>query len=138
MNHVALMGRLTKDVELRYTQSNMAVASFTLAVDRYVGEGKEKQADFFPVIAWGKLGETCNKYLGKGRRVVIMGRLQTRNWDDSEGKKHYVTEIVASEMHFADSKKEDGGQQQAQRESPHYRQTPAAVPAAGGEKPPWM
>lgn len=107
MNKVILMGRLTKDVEIRYTQTNnTAVASFNLAVNRrFVKEGEERQADFFNIVAWGKLGEFCSKYFKKGQQVGIIGRLQTRNWEDEQGQKHYVTEVVAEEAYFADSKK---------------------------------
>ena len=107
MNKVILMGRLTKDVEIRYTQTNnTAVASINLAVNRrFVKEGEERQADFFNIVAWGKLGEFCSKYFKKGQQVGIIGRLQTRNWEDEQGQKHYVTEVVAEEAYFADSKK---------------------------------
>ena len=107
MNKVILMGRLTKDVEVRYTQTNnTAVASFNLAVNRrFVKEGEERQTDFFNIVAWGKLGEFCSKYFKKGQQVGIIGRLQTRNWEDEQGQKHYVTEVVAEEAYFADSKK---------------------------------
>lgn len=107
MNKVILMGRLVRDPELRYTsQNNVPVVSFTLAVDKYT-KGDEKAADFIACIAWNKLAENIEKYLEKGRRIVIYGKIQTRTWEDSEGKKHYVTEVVADEMHFADDKKKD-------------------------------
>ena len=110
MNKVILMGRLTKEVEVRYTQTNnTTVASINLAVNRrFVKEGEERQADFFNIIAWGKLGEFCSKYFKKGQQVAIIGRLQTRNWEYEQGQKHYVTEVVAEEAYFADSKKDDG------------------------------
>ncbi len=108
MNKVILMGRLTKDVEVRYTSSsNTLVASFNLAVNRrFVKQGEERQADFFNIVAWGKLGEFCSKYFKKGQQVGIIGRLQIRNWEDDQGQKHYVTEIIAEEAYFADSKKD--------------------------------
>lgn len=108
MNKVILMGRLTKDPEVRYTQtSNTLVASFTLAVNRrFVKLNEERQADFINVIAWSKIGEFCSKYFQKGQQVGIIGRLQTRNWEDEQGKKHYITEVIAEESYFADSKKE--------------------------------
>ena len=101
------MGRLTRDPEVRYTQtSKTLVASFSLAVNRrYVRQGEERQADFFNVVAWGKQGEFCSKYFKKGQQVGIVGRLQTRTWDDDKGR-HYITEVVAEEAHFADSKKD--------------------------------
>ncbi len=104
MNKAILMGRLTKDPETRYTQENIATAHFTLAVDRYVKAGTEKQADFFNIVAWKKLAEFCGKYFQKGRQVLVVGRIQNRTWDDAEGKKHYATEIIAEEAYFADSK----------------------------------
>jgi single-strand DNA-binding protein len=107
MNKVILMGRLTKDPILRYTStSNTAVCNFTLAVDRrFVRQGEERQADFIPIVAWSKLAEFCGKYFLKGRQVAVVGRIQTRTWDDSEGKRNYVTEVIAEEAYFADSKK---------------------------------
>ena len=104
------MGRLTKDPEVRYTQtSNAMVTSFTLAVNRrFVAQGQERQADFINIVAWSKLGEFCSKYFKKGQQVEIIGRIQTRTWDDDQGTKHYVTEVVAEEAYFADSKREEG------------------------------
>lgn len=106
MNKVILIGRLTKDVELRYTQTNnTAVASFSLAVNRkFVKPGEERQADFFNIIALNKLAENISKYLFKGNQVAISGRLETRSWDDPNGQKHYVTEVIAEEIDFIGSK----------------------------------
>ncbi len=110
MNKVILMGRLTKDPELRYTSgNNTAVCSFSLAVNRrFSKQGAENQADFFNIVAWDKQAEFCSKWFEKGRQVVVVGRLQNRSWDDNEGKKHYITEVVAEETYFADSKKNEG------------------------------
>ena len=106
MNKVCLIGRLTKDIELKTTQSNVKVANFTLAVNRrFVKEGQEQTADFINIIAWGKTAEFCDKYFGKGQQIGVSGRIQTRTWDDDQGKKHYVTEVVAEEVDFADGKK---------------------------------
>ena len=111
MNKVILMGRLTRDPEVRYTQtSNTLVASFSLAVNRrFAKPGEERQADFINIVAWGKLGEFCSKYYKKGQQVAIIGRIQTRTWDDEQGQKHYVTEVVAEEAYFADSKRDSEG-----------------------------
>ncbi len=111
MNKVVLMGRLTKDPEVRYTQTNNTlVASFSLAVNRrFAKQGEERQADFINVVAWSKTGEFCSKYFKKGQQVGIIGRIQTRSWDDDQGQKHYATEVVAEEAYFADSKKENSG-----------------------------
>lgn len=99
---------MTKDVEVKTTPTNTLVANFTIAVNRvFVKEGEERQADFLPIIVWGKSAEFCQKYFKKGMQVGITGRIQTRNWDDDQGQKHYVTEIVAEHVYFADSKKED-------------------------------
>ena len=107
MNKVILMGRLTKDPEVRYTQTtNTLVATFSLAVNRrFVKQGEERQADFFNIVAWGKQGEFCSKYFKKGQQVGIIGRLQTRTWDDDKGR-HYITEVIAEEAYFAESKRD--------------------------------
>ena len=108
MNKVILMGRLTRDPEVRYTQTNNTlVASFSLAVNRrFVRQGEERQADFINIVAWSKLGEFCSKYFKKGQQVGVIGRIQTRTWDDDQGQKHYITEVVAEEAYFADSKRD--------------------------------
>ena len=108
MNKVILMGRLTRDPEVRYTQTNNTlVASFSLAVNRrFTKPGEERQADFINIVAWSKLGEFCSKYFKKGQQVGIIGRIQTRTWDDDQGQKHYITEVVAEETYFADSKRD--------------------------------
>ena len=108
MNKVILMGRLTRDPEVRYTQTNnKLVASFSLAVNRrFAKQGEERQADFINVVAWDKTGEFCSKYFKKGQQVGVIGRIQTRNWDDENGQKHYVTEVIAEETYFADSKRD--------------------------------
>jgi single-strand DNA-binding protein len=110
MNKVILMGRLTKDPEVRYTQSNNTlVASFSLAVNRrFAAQGQERQADFINIVAWSKTGEFCSKYFKKGQQVGIIGRIQTRTWDDDQGTKHYVTEVVAEEAYFADTRRDSG------------------------------
>ncbi len=109
MNKVILIGRLTKDPEVRYTQNtNTMVVNFTLAVNRrFSKEGEERKADFIQIIAWNKLAEFCSKYYKKGQQVAISGKIQTRNWEDDQGQKHYATEVIAEESYFADSKKEN-------------------------------
>ena len=108
MNKVILMGRLTRDPEVRYTQTNNTlVASFSLAVNRrFARPGEERQADFINIVAWSKTGEFCSKYFKKGQQVGVVGRLQTRNWEDENKVKHYITEVVAEEAYFADSKRD--------------------------------
>ena len=111
MNKVILMGRLTRDPEVRYTQNtNTLVASFSLAVNRrFTRQGEERQADFFNIVAWNKTGEFCSKYFKKGQQVGVIGRLQTRTWDDQNGTKHYITEVIAEEAYFADSRRDGAG-----------------------------
>lgn len=110
LNKVALVGRLTKDPEVRYTQdNNTAIAKFTIAVDRTFKREGQPSADFIPIIVFGKSGENAGKYLGKGRLVAVSGRIQTRSWDDQDRKKHYVTEVIADEVDYLDKPK-DGGQ----------------------------
>ena len=108
MNKVELLGRLTRDPEVRYTQTNNTlVASFSLAVNRrFVRQGEERQADFINIVAWSKLGEFCSKYFKKGQQVAIIGRIQTRTWDDDQGQKHYITEVVAEEAYFAEGRRD--------------------------------
>jgi len=106
MNKVMLIGRLTQDPEVRYTTTNKSLCQFRLAVSRkYTKPGEEPQTDFFPIVAWEKTSEFCSNYFRKGQKVAIIGRLHNRTWDDSEGKRHYITEIIAEEVSFADSKK---------------------------------
>jgi len=108
MNKVILMGRLTRDPEVRYTQTNNTlVASFSLAVNRrFAKQGEERQADFINVVAWSKTGEFCSKYFKKGQQVGVIGRIQTRSWEDENKVKHYATEVIAEEAYFADSKRD--------------------------------
>ena len=111
MNKVILMGRLTRDPEVRYTSTNNTlVATFSLAVNRrFARQGEERQADFINVVAWDKTGEFCSKYFKKGQQVGVIGRIQTRNYDDKDGKKVYVTEVIAEETYFADSRRDGEG-----------------------------
>jgi len=105
MNKVILIGRLTRDPELRYTGSNRAVTQITVAVNRnFTNQNGEREADFINVVVWDKQAENVAKYLTKGRLVAIDGRIQTRNYDNNEGKKVYVTEVVALSVQFLESK----------------------------------
>lgn len=109
MNKVILMGRLTKDPEVRYTQTNNTqVSSFTLAVNRrFTKKGEEVQADFINIVSYSKVAEFVSNYFKKGLQASIVGRVQTRNWEDEKGQKHYVTEVIAEEVYFADSIKKN-------------------------------
>lgn len=112
MNKVFMIGNLSKDVDLRTTQSGKAVASFTIAVNRrFKNQAGEAVTDFFPVAVWGQLAEVCGRYLAKGKKVAVVGELQTRSYDDKQGVKRYVTEIVADEVEFL-SPKETGAEPQ--------------------------
>lgn len=107
MNRIVLIGRLTKDPELRYTQNGTAVCNFTLAVNRaYVRDG-EQEADFVPCQVWGKIAESSAKYLAKGRQAAVDGRLQIRSYEDKEGTRRWVTEVVAERVEFLGSGKSE-------------------------------
>ena len=108
LNHITIMGRLTRDPELRRTGSGIAVASFTVAVDRDFGgkDGGEKETDFIDCVAWRQTGEFVSKYFTKGRMIVVSGRLQIRPWTDKEGNKRRSAEVVADSCYFGDSKKD--------------------------------
>ena len=111
LNHITIMGRLVRDPELRRTGSGVAVASFTVAVDRDFGgrDGGEKETDFIDCVAWRQTGEFVSKYFTKGRMIVVSGRLQIRSWTDKDGNKRRTAEVVADNCYFGDSKREEGG-----------------------------
>lgn len=101
MNKVILVGRLTRDPELKYTPQGTAVASFTIAVNRrYRGKNGENEADFIPIVVWGAMGENTAKYMQKGREIAIAGRIQVRNYQANDGSRRYVTEVIAEEVTF--------------------------------------
>ena len=109
LNKIILMGRLTRDPELRRTQSGTAVASFSLAVDRdFKSQSGEKETDFIDIVAWRNIGEFVSKYFTKGRMAVVEGRLQIRDWTDRDGGKRRSAEVIAENVYFGDSKR-DGG-----------------------------
>lgn len=119
MNCVNLIGRLTKDPDIKYTQTNnTAIANFTLAVNRRFTKEGQPTADFINILAWGKTGEFCSKYFQKGMQVAIQGRIQTRNWEDDQGQKHYATEVIAEQCFFADSKRESQNDLQFENSAP--------------------
>ena len=124
LNKVVLMGRLTKDPELKYTPSNVAVTTFTVAVDRnYARQGEQRQTDFINVVAWRTTAEFVAKYFSKGQLMALSGSIQTRTWDDNEGKRHYVTEVVADEVYFAEGKRDNAG-------TSYQAPTPTEAPVA--------
>ncbi len=130
LNHIILMGRLTRDPELRRTGSGVAVASFTLAVDRDFGnkETGEKETDFIDIVAWRNTAEFVSKYFAKGRMAVVSGRLQIRNWTDKEGGKRRSAEVVADNVYFGDSKRD--GDNSGGSFAP-FNSDPAPAPAEG-------
>ena len=111
LNHITIMGRLVRDPELRRTGSGIAVASFTVAVDRDFGsrDGGERETDFIDCVAWRQTGEFVSKYFTKGRMIVVSGRLQIRSWNDKDGNKRRTAEVVADNCYFGDSKRESEG-----------------------------
>ena len=120
INKIIIIGRLTKDPELKYTQSGTSIASFSIANNKtWMQDGAKKdQTSFFNCTSWGKQGETIAKYFKKGSRIALEGRLQQRSWDGSDGKKHYAVDIVVENFNFLDSKKSEGGQDNIPREPP--------------------
>jgi single-strand DNA-binding protein len=127
VNHVVLIGRLARDPELRYTPNGVAVANFTIAVDRPFSSNKaEREADFIPIVVWQKLAETCANHLRKGRLVAVEGRLQIRSYDTKDGQRRRVAEVYANTVQFLDRAKEDG-------EGGGNYAAPAAKPAGQNE-----
>lgn len=117
MNKVVLIGRLTKNPEIRYTSNNVACCTFTLAVSRdYTNQEGQREADFINIQVWKNQAENCSKYLTKGSLIGLLGRIQTRSYDNEKGEKRYVTEIVADKITFLDTKKD--GQQSGQVSGP--------------------
>ena len=131
LNHIVIMGRLTRDPELRRTGSGVAVTSFSLAVDRDFGknESGEKETDFIDCVAWRQTGEFVSKYFAKGRMAVVSGRLQIRNWTDKEGNKRRTAEVIAENVYFGDSKRE-GDAQGASFAAPAFGGYTAPAPSA--------
>ena len=122
MNKVILIGRLTKDVDLKYTQEGKAVANFTLAVNRpFKNQQGEREADFIRIVVWGKQAENCANYIGKGRLVAVEGRLQIRSYEGQDGQRKYITEVVAETVKFLDRPKEEP---LAEFEGPEYEGEP--------------
>jgi len=132
LNHIVIMGRLTRDPELRRTQSGVAVASFTVAVDRDFGktENGEKETDFIDCVAWRQTGEFVSKYFTKGRMAVVSGRLQIRNWTDKEGNKRRTAEVIADNVYFGDSKRDGEGAAPAAPAYGGYSAPAASAPAS--------
>ena len=114
MNSIVLMGRLVKDPEVRYTQSGKVVCQFTLAVDRpFTNQNGQKEADFIPVVVWGKIAEIAGNSLSKGHRALVEGRLQIRNYTANDGSKRYVSEVIAGRFEFVEKRADVAPQQPA-------------------------
>lgn len=109
MNKCYIIGRLTKDPEVRYTQSGTPVATFTLAVDRRVAKDKDKEADFIPCVVWSKTAEVVGNYCKKGKQVAVNGRIQVRSYDAKDGTKRYVTEVIVNELELLGGKSDGAG-----------------------------
>ena len=135
LNHITIMGRLTRDPELRRTGSGIAVASFSLAVDRDYSprDGGERETDFIDCVAWRQTGEFVSKYFTKGRMAVVSGRLQIRNWTDKDGNKRRSAEVVADNVYFGDSRRDgETGSSYSAPAAPSYGgySAPASSPAS--------
>lgn len=129
LNKIVLMGRLTRDPELRQTQSGNSVVSFTLACDRdFAAQGAEKETDFVDIVAWRGTAEFVSKYFSKGRMAVVSGRLQIRNWEDKDGNKRKTAEIVAESVYFGDSKRDGQNASAAAPASAEFTQLPDTTP----------
>lgn len=135
LNVVALNGRLTADPELRHTNSDIPVSSFTLAVDRsYVKSGTERQADFIDIVCWRNTAEFASRYFKKGQLVAVEGSLQTRSYTDSQGNKRKAVEVVASNVHFAEPRRDNfAGAQTANSYEGHQSQQQPAAPVSTGD-----
>ena len=149
LNHITIMGRLTRDPELRRTGSGIAVASFTVAVDRDFGgrDGGEKETDFIDCVAWRQTGEFVSKYFTKGSMIVVSGRLQIRSWTDKDGNKRRTAEVVADNVYFGESKRGNegnssyggnayGGNNYGGNSYGGYNNAPAPAPSYGGYNAP--
>ena len=132
LNHITIMGRLTRDPELRRTGSAVAVTSFTVAVDRDFGgkDGGERETDFIDCVAWRQTGEFVDKYFNKGSMIVVSGRLQIRGWTDKDGNKRRTAEVVAENVYFGESRRNEGAT--AAPSAPNFGgySAPASAPAS--------
>lgn len=137
LNRVILMGRITQDLELKQTQSGISVLSFTVAVDRnYARQGEDRQTDFINCVAWRQRAEFINNYFAKGRMIAIEGNLQTRTYDDKNGVKHYVTEVIVDNASFTGEPKQQGSSTSSTFSTPtqnNYNNTPSNESIAIGD-----
>ncbi len=133
LNHITIMGRLTRDPEIRYTQSQTPVTSFTLAVDRDFGgrDGGDRQTDFIDCVAWRQTAEFVSKYFTKGSMAVVSGRLQIRDWTDREGGKRRSTEVVVDNIYFGESKRREGGDVRSESRPAYQSSYESVSPSMG-------
>ncbi|MFR7759254.1 MAG: single-stranded DNA-binding protein [Christensenellales bacterium] len=133
LNHITIMGRLTRDPEIRYTQSQTPVTSFTLAVDRDFGgrDGGEKQTDFIDCVAWRQTAEFVSKYFTKGSMAVVSGRLQIRDWTDRDGGKRRNAEVVVDNIYFGESKRREGGEMRSDSRPAYQSSNESVSPGMG-------
>lgn len=117
LNHIVIQGRIARDIELRWTPASVAVASFTVAVDRDFGQNGQKETDFIDCVAWRGTGEFVDRNFSKGKMIVVSGRLQIRKWEDKNGNKRNTAEIVAENVYFGDTKKDAGEKYEAAKNS---------------------
>jgi len=137
MNKIVVLGRLTRDPEVRYTPSQKVVCSFTLAVDRpFLNQQGQREADFIPVVVWGKAAELCGNSLAKGHRLLVEGRLQIRNFDAKDGTKHWVTEIIAANVEFIERKSDNANRGQHFGQQYPGADTGAVEPGVAVDKSP--
>ncbi len=140
MNHVTLLGRVTRDPELRYTQGGMAMVRFSVAVDRSLSREKKQEmeskgqptADFINVVCWGRLAESCTQYTAKGKRVLVQGRIQTGSYEGQDGVRRYTTDVVASSVEFIDWKDRNGDYNPTNSYGGDYAGAYPNNPAMGG------
>ena len=133
LNHITIMGRLTRDPEIRYTQSQTPVTSFTLAVDRDFGgrDGGDRQTDFIDCVAWRQTAEFVSKYFTKGSMAVVSGRLQIREWTDREGGKRRSAEVVVDNIYFGESKRREGGEMRSDSRPAYQSNYESVSPSMG-------
>ena len=133
INNVTLVGRLTKDVELKYTPANQAVAQFTLAVNRtFKNANGERESDFINCVIWRKSAENFANFAKKGALIGITGRIQTRNYENQQGQRVYITEVIAENFQMLESRNQQQGQQQAQPQQAKQQQAKQPDPFSGG------
>ena len=123
LNHITLQGRLTKDIEVRLTNAEIPVASFTLAVDRNHVNGTERIADFIDIVAWRGIAEFASKYFGKGSLMIVEGTLQSRKWQDKNGNNRVNWEVIAERIYFGDSKRQENKEPKETKE-PEFEELP--------------